>query len=40
MLSNIVDCDPGALYCDMPVVVYFQEVGSFRLPLFRPAGQA
>ena len=39
MLSNIVDCDPEKLQCDMPVEVDFQEVGSFRLPLFRPTGQ-
>ncbi len=40
MLSNIVDCDPEALHCEMPVVVDFREAGGFRLPLFRPAGQA
>jgi hypothetical protein len=40
MLTNIVDCDPDAIHCDMAVEVVFREVGRFVLPLFRPAEQA
>ncbi|MCF8025590.1 MAG: Zn-ribbon domain-containing OB-fold protein [Desulfobacteraceae bacterium] len=39
MLSNIVDCDPETIHCDMPVEVVFREVGEFTLPLFRPTEQ-
>jgi hypothetical protein len=40
MLSNIVDCSPEEIHCDMPVEVVFREVGNFHLPLFRPAESA
>lgn len=37
MLSNIVDCDPGELRCDMPVEVTFEKLDDeFTLPKFRP----
>ncbi len=38
MLTNIVDCDPDSIHCDMPVEVVFRQVENFDLPLFRPAG--
>jgi uncharacterized OB-fold protein len=38
MLTNIVDCDPHALRCDMQVKVVFEKLGDeFVLPKFRPA---
>lgn len=37
MLSNIVQCEPGEVRCDMPVEVVFEEQGSFTLPRFRPS---
>lgn len=38
MLSNIVDCDPAALRCDMDVEVTFERLNdNFVLPKFRPA---
>jgi uncharacterized OB-fold protein len=38
LLTNIVACDPGALACDMPVVLCWEPVEDGRnLPLFRPA---
>ena len=38
MLSNVVDCDPASLRCDMPVVVTFERLNErFTLPKFRPA---
>jgi uncharacterized OB-fold protein len=37
MLSNIVDCDPQQLRCDMPVEVTFEQLDAeFMLPKFRP----
>lgn len=37
MLSNIVDCDPDQLRCDMPVEVTFERLDDeFTLPKFRP----
>jgi hypothetical protein len=37
MLSNIVECDQGALCCDMPVEVTFERLNDeFTLPKFRP----
>jgi uncharacterized OB-fold protein len=37
MLSNIVDCDFGALRCDLPVEVTFRVLDErFTLPVFRP----
>jgi hypothetical protein len=37
MLSNIVDCDPYALACDMPVRVTFEKLNDeFKLPKFKP----
>lgn len=38
MLSNVVDCDPHAVTCDMPVEVCFERLDDeFTLPKFRPA---
>lgn len=40
--TEVVDCDPGALRCDMPVEVVFRPLtfdgveGSVTAPLFRP----
>ncbi|MGE0291128.1 MAG: Zn-ribbon domain-containing OB-fold protein [Hyphomonadaceae bacterium] len=40
MLSNIVDCAPAELHCDMDVVVTFERLNDdFVLPKFRPAGK-
>jgi len=37
MLSNVVECDPYELRCDMPVEVVFDEVNDqLTLPKFRP----
>ena len=39
MMSNVVDCEPGALKIGMPVEVVFEEVtADVTLPKFRPAG--
>lgn len=35
-LTNIVDCPPGEVYCDMPVEVIWEDVADFSLPKFRP----
>lgn len=41
MLSNLVDCDPGRLACDMPVEVAFRRIDDeFTLPVFRPLDPA
>ncbi len=38
MLSNIVDCSPADVKCDMPVQVTFEKLDDeFTLPKFRPA---
>lgn len=38
MLSNIVDCDPEKVHCDMPVQVAFKEISDkYTLPVFKPA---
>lgn len=35
-LSNIVGCDPGAVACDMPVEVVWEDItGEWSLPKFR-----
>lgn len=37
MLSNVVQCELGALRCDMPVEVTFERLNDeFTLPKFRP----
>jgi len=37
MLSNVVDCDPYSLRCDMPVEVVFEKLNDeFTLPKFKP----
>jgi uncharacterized OB-fold protein len=37
MLSNIVECDPEEVRCDMPVEVTFEKLSEdFTLPKFRP----
>jgi uncharacterized OB-fold protein len=37
MLSNIVDCDPAEIHCDMPVEVTFEKLDDqFSLPKFKP----
>jgi len=38
MLSNIVDCDPYEVKCDMPVEVVFEKLNDeITLPKFKPA---
>ena len=38
MLSNIVDCDPHEVECDMPVEVVFEKLNDeVTLPKFKPA---
>lgn len=40
LMSNVVDCDPEQVKCDMEVEVRFEEVtDEFSLPRFRPLGQ-
>ncbi len=37
LLSNVVDCDPYTLACDMPVEVTFEKLDEeYTLPKFRP----
>jgi uncharacterized protein len=37
MLSNIVECDPEKVHCDMPVEVTFKKLNDeYTLPLFKP----
>ena len=37
MMTNIVDCDPMSLYCEMPVEVTFEKLNDdFTLPKFKP----
>lgn len=37
LLSNIEGIDPGQIRCDMPVEVFFEDIGGdMRLPKFRP----
>jgi len=37
ILSNVVDCDPNELRCDMPVEVTFEKLNDeFTLPKFKP----
>ncbi|MBW2544995.1 MAG: Zn-ribbon domain-containing OB-fold protein [Deltaproteobacteria bacterium] len=37
LLTNIVDCDPGEVLCDMPVEVVWDDItDEFSLPKFRP----
>jgi uncharacterized protein len=38
MLTNIVDCDPEEIQCDMPVEVVFKQTEEHTLPVFRPVG--
>lgn len=39
LLSNIVDCDPQEVRCDMPLEVTWEDVTEeFSLPKFRPIG--
>ncbi len=36
-LSNIVDCSPEEVYCDMPVEVIWEDIDeAFSLPKFKP----
>jgi hypothetical protein len=38
MLSNIINCNPDDVECDMPVEVTFEKIDDeFTLPKFRPA---
>ena len=40
LLSNVVDCDPYTLQCDMPVEVTFDKLtDEFTLPKFRPVAR-
>ncbi len=37
MLSNIVECDPDQVYCDMPVEVTYKKINDeYTLPVFKP----
>ncbi|MGE7544735.1 Zn-ribbon domain-containing OB-fold protein [Sporosarcina newyorkensis] len=36
MISNIVECEIGDVYCDMSVEVVFEEREDAKLPMFRP----
>jgi uncharacterized OB-fold protein len=37
LMTNLVDVDPSAIHCDMPVEVIFEDVTEeFSLPKFRP----
>lgn len=37
MLSNIVECDPASVHCDMPVKVAFKSINDeYTLPVFKP----
>jgi uncharacterized OB-fold protein len=37
LISNIVGCDPSAVFCGMPVEVSFERVSpEMKLPVFRP----
>ncbi len=38
LLSNIVDCEPGEVRCDMPVEVVWEDIDEdFSIPKFKPA---
>ena len=38
ILTNIIDCNPSDVTCDMPVAVTWDDVAKdFSLPKFRPA---
>lgn len=37
LVANIVDCDPSAMTCGMPVRVRFEQYGSVFVPVFAPA---
>ena len=37
LMTNLVDCDPASIHCDMPVEVVFDDVTpEITLPKFRP----
>ncbi len=37
MLTNIINCDPYSIQCDMPVKVVFEQLNEeFKLPKFQP----
>ena len=37
LISNIIDCNPHIVHCEMPVEVVFEDVSeTVRLPKFRP----
>ena len=39
LLSNVVNCPPDQVYCEMPVIVAWEDVGpGITLPKFQPAG--
>ncbi|HEX3468089.1 MAG TPA: OB-fold domain-containing protein [Candidatus Elarobacter sp.] len=41
ILSNVVDCDPASLVCDLPVEVTYQTLrDDVVIPVFRPRGAA
>ena len=40
MMTNIVDCDPEVLHCEMPVEVTFEQLNDeITLPKFKPLVQ-
>jgi uncharacterized OB-fold protein len=41
MLSNLVECNPDELRCDLPVEVTFEKLDeTFTLPKFKPVAAA
>ncbi len=40
-VGNVLRCDPQEIYCGMPVMVTFEEVGNgATLPQWHPAGES
>jgi hypothetical protein len=36
LMCNLIDVEPAAVRCDLPVEVTFEKRGDFALPQFRP----
>lgn len=36
MISNVIDCNPDNIHCDMAVKVVFKQRDTFKIPLFKP----
>ncbi len=37
MVSNVVECKPEEVYVGMAVEVFYEDMGEYTLPKFRPA---